>query len=178
MNYDKKLPLIKGKEFKAYIKETTKILGSKALHNELARAFNPCASSFVDPIGFKNATFLEQCKFQINDFDSFMVIYYHDECVTLGKHERNGKKCIQVTFRAKSDDLVIRNIYPAKGKAKEDYLVGLLDFIIDDMRRWHKIHHIIKESNKALEHTSRSTHYEAFAEEMEKGTLNIVERKA
>lgn len=68
-------------------------------------------------------------------------------------------------------------VYPAKGKAKTDYLLGLMDFIIDDMRRWHQIHKIIKESDNALDHMSRTTHYEAYKEEMEKGTLNIIETK-
>ena len=52
-----------------------------------------------------------------------------------------------------------------------------MDFIIDDMRRWYQIHKIIKESDNALDHMSRTTHYEAYKEEMEKGTLNIIETK-
>ena len=38
-------------------------------------------------------------------------------------------------------------------------------------------HKIIKESDNALDHMRRTTHYEAYKEEMEKGTLNIIETK-
>ena len=165
---------IKGKQFLENLKKMKNVLGSKALLAELLRAFNPCQPIF-DKIGYKNAIFLEQCKFQLADYN--LVIEYRGETAVITKHERNGKKSLEITFRAKTDNAVCRNVYPAKGKAKTNYLLGLMDFIIDDMRRWYKIHKLIKESDTALDHMSRSTHYEAYKEEMEKGTLNIVETK-